>query len=68
MRKVLALFADAGLDRFAVHVNPIDAMWADRPPPPLRPALPYQLEHAGRGAKEKREQIGELLRENRMQR
>lgn len=59
----LALFADAGLDMVAVHFNPIDAMWADRPPPPLTPALPYQLEHAGRGAEEKREQIAQLLRE-----
>ena len=27
--------------------NPIDAVWTDRPAPPLAPAMPHPLEHAG---------------------
>ena len=43
--------------------NPVDAVWTDRPMPPLAPARPHPLEHAGRSAEEKREQIAALLRE-----
>src|SRR5262245_28135991 len=53
----LARFTDAGLAMQAVARNPIDAVWADRPSPPLAPALPHGLHYAGRSAAEKREQI-----------
>ena len=59
----LARYIDAGLDMVAVDRNPIDAVWTDRPMPPLAPAVPHPLEHAGRSAEEKREQIAALLRE-----
>ena len=59
----LARYVDAGLDMVAVDRNPIDTVWTDRPMPPLAPAVPHLLEHAGRSAEEKREQIAALLRE-----
>jgi Xaa-Pro aminopeptidase len=57
----LTRYIDAGLRMVAVDRNPIDAVWTDRPMPPLAPAVPHRLEHAGRSAEEKREQIAGLL-------
>ena len=59
----LSRYTEAGLAMQAVARNPIDAVWTDRPPPPLAPAVPHPLEDAGRSASEKREQIAGLLRE-----
>ncbi len=59
----LARYVDAGLDMAAVDRNPIDTVWTDRPMPPRVQAVPHGLEHAGRSAEEKREQIAALLRE-----
>ena len=42
--------------------NPIDAIWTDRPAPPLAPALPHALRYAGKPAAEKREEIAAVLR------
>ncbi len=61
----LAVYTDAGLSMVPVEGNPIDAIWRDRPLPPVAPAIPHPLEHAGRSADEKREQIAGLLREAR---
>jgi Xaa-Pro aminopeptidase len=59
----LAVYIDAGLSMVPVEGNPIDAIWRDRPPPPVAPAVPHPLEYAGRSADEKREQIAGLLRD-----
>jgi Xaa-Pro aminopeptidase len=59
----LSRYTEAGLAMQTVARNPVDAVWTDRPAPPLAPAVPHPLENAGRGATEKREQIAELLRE-----
>jgi Xaa-Pro aminopeptidase len=59
----LARYADAGLTMQPAARNPVDAVWTDRPPPPLAPAVPHPLQYAGRTASEKREQIAGLLRE-----
>jgi Xaa-Pro aminopeptidase len=59
----LARYTDAGLTMQPVAQNPIDAVWTDRPPPPMAPAEPYQLGYAGRSAEEKRDQIAALLRD-----
>jgi Xaa-Pro aminopeptidase len=61
--EALARYTEAGLDMRPVTRNPVDAIWTDRPTPPLAPALPHPLEYVGRGATEKREQIAGLLRE-----
>jgi Xaa-Pro aminopeptidase len=59
----LGRYTDAGLAMQPVTRNPIDAVWTSRPAPPLSPARPHPLEHAGRSATEKREQVAALLRE-----
>ena len=41
--------------------NPLDAVWTDRPAPPLAPVEPYPLEHAGRDARDKRAQVAASL-------
>ncbi len=58
----LARYTEAGLAMTPVSRNPVDAVWPDRPGPPMAPAVPHDLEYAGLGAAEKREQIGEALR------
>jgi len=59
----LAVYTDAGLSMVPVEGNPIDAIWRNRPPPPVAAAVPHPLEYAGRSADQKREQIAGLLRE-----
>jgi Xaa-Pro aminopeptidase len=58
----LARFTEAGLNMVATETNPIDAVWTDRPPPPLAPAMPHALRYAGKPAAEKREEIAAILR------
>ena len=58
----LVRYTDAGLDMVAVERNPIDAVWTDRPAPPLAPAVPHALRYAGTPAAEKREEIATILR------
>lgn len=63
------LISAEGLARFsrsemvAVERNPVDEIWADRPAPPMAPAVPYGVEFAGEGSAEKRARLGALLRE-----
>ena len=51
----------AGLTMVPVERNPVDAVWTDRPLPPVAPAVPHALEHAGRSADEKRAEIARAL-------
>jgi Xaa-Pro aminopeptidase len=59
----LARYTEAGLTMVPVTRNPVDAVWADRPPPPLAAAVPHALEYAGRSADEKRTEIARALTE-----
>ena len=64
------LHAEAGLQRLEeagvtlvpLAANPIDAIWADRPAPPMAPALVHPAEFAGRAAAEKRAEAAAALR------
>ncbi|GAN80517.1 aminopeptidase P family protein [Acidocella aminolytica] len=56
---VLARFT--GVDMVPVAPNLIDAIWADRPAPPLDPALPYPETHSGEPAAAKRRRLGAAL-------
>jgi Xaa-Pro aminopeptidase len=60
--EALGRYTEAGLAMQPVVRNPVDVVWVDRPAPPMAPAVPHPLEHAGRSAREKREQIAEILR------
>lgn len=53
--------AKAGAELVAVDDNPIDAIWTDRPPPPLAPVIPHPLELAGEAAESKRARIAKLV-------
>lgn len=60
--EALTRYVDAGLTMQPVTANPIDAVWTDRPPPPLVPAEPHGMDVAGRGADDKRADIAALLK------
>ena len=47
----------AGASLVAVDDNPIDAIWTDRPQPPLGAVVPHALRYAGEDAKAKLERV-----------
>ncbi|TYO61627.1 aminopeptidase P family protein [Bradyrhizobium hipponense] len=49
--------AKAGAELVAVDSNPVDAIWQDRPQPPLAPVAVHGMQHAGVGEAEKLKQI-----------
>jgi Xaa-Pro aminopeptidase len=52
---------EAGITVVSLDANPIDAVWVDRPAPPLSPAVPHALAYAGVESAEKRSAIGAAL-------
>jgi Xaa-Pro aminopeptidase len=44
-----------------VDSNPIDAVWRDRPAPPLAPVQPHPTEFAGEAGEAKRQRIGGIV-------
>ena len=59
----LKRYTNAGLTMTPVAPNPVDAVWTNRPAPPMGQAEPHTIEHAGRTSEEKRQDIATLLRE-----
>lgn len=57
-----AVLARRNIHLVAEADNPLDAVWADRPPPPLTPVLPHPPEFAGEACASKRERIAADLR------
>ncbi|MCA1373435.1 MULTISPECIES: aminopeptidase P family protein [unclassified Bradyrhizobium] len=55
--RLSAACAKAGAELVAVDSNPIDAIWQDRPQPPLAPVAVHSLQHAGITEAEKLTQI-----------
>jgi Xaa-Pro aminopeptidase len=53
--------AKAGAKLVAVAGNPIDAVWADRPPPPRAPIHVQPLQFAGRTCRDKLADVAETL-------
>ncbi|HYL33365.1 MAG TPA: aminopeptidase P family protein [Stellaceae bacterium] len=51
----------AGGKLASLAVNPVDAIWQDRPAPPLAPAVPHPLEFAGRSSDDKRRALAQHL-------
>lgn len=47
----------------ALEPNPIDAIWRDRPPPPIAPVRLHAERYAGESSVEKRERIGRTVAE-----
>jgi Xaa-Pro aminopeptidase len=52
---------DARATLVAVDDNPIDAIWADRPEPPLGPVVAHDLRYAGEEAADKLARVGAEL-------
>ena len=61
--EALARYVEAGVNMRALEHNPIDAIWTDRPAPPLAAALPHPLRFAGRSSADKRQDIAAILRD-----
>jgi Xaa-Pro aminopeptidase len=59
----LARYSDAGVEMVAVERNPIDAVWTDRPAPPIVAARPQPVAYAGRTSEDKRADVAKMLRE-----
>ncbi len=55
----------AGARLVTVSDNPVDAIWADRPPPPIAPVVPQPETFTGRASHDKRRQIAETLQKDR---
>jgi Xaa-Pro aminopeptidase len=51
-----------GVDMVPVDKNPVDEIWAERPAPPLAPAVPHGEEFAGETADAKRVRLAAQLR------
>ena len=59
----LKRLTDAGVTLVPLPANPLDAVWRDRPAPPMAEAVPHPLDYAGKPAAEKRLEAAEALRE-----
>ena len=55
--RLAAACTKAGAELVAVDSNPVDAVWHDRPQPPLAPVAVHGVQHAGIGEAEKLAQI-----------
>jgi len=55
-------YADAGLEMVPLPRDPIDAIWADQPAPPLAPARPHMMDVAGRSSADKASDIAASLK------
>src|SRR6185369_11730339 len=51
----------AGGSFVPVEQNPIDAVWTDRPAPPLAPVLPHPVEFAGETSEQRRRRIADIV-------
>ena len=51
----------AGAELVAVGANPVDAVWVDRPPAPISPAVPHPLRFAGEASAAKRRRLARVL-------
>lgn len=58
----LGRYTEAGLTMVPTPGNPLDAVWTDRPAPPLAAAVPHPLAYAGKDAAAKRDEIAGLLK------
>ncbi|RXG99726.1 aminopeptidase P family protein [Bradyrhizobium zhanjiangense] len=61
--RLSAACAKAGAELVAVDSNPVDAIWHDRPQPPLAPVTVHEMQHAGLTEADKLTQIrGEIAK------
>jgi Xaa-Pro aminopeptidase len=58
--------AKAGGELVACADNPLDAVWADQPAPPIAPVRPHDLRFTGRDSVDKRTTLGGRLAEDKV--
>lgn len=58
----LGRYLEAGLTMVPVEANPVDAVWMERPAPPVAPAVPHPLAYAGIPAEQKTAELAAQLR------
>ncbi|SME97562.1 Xaa-Pro aminopeptidase [Tistlia consotensis] len=61
-RRLQAEARRAGGEAVAVETNPVDAVWDDRPAEPAAPVVPHPLAFAGRPSAEKRAELADRLK------
>jgi len=66
VERLRAACVRAGAELVAVPANLVDAVWVDRPGPPLGPVVPHDLAYAGRDSADKRREIARALHEARV--
>ncbi|MYZ46939.1 aminopeptidase P family protein [Propylenella binzhouense] len=66
VRQIAEAIEGAGGTLVPVEANPVDAIWQDRPAPPLAPVGEHPEELAGRPVSSKLEELGRALREKRV--
>jgi Xaa-Pro aminopeptidase len=59
--EAITRLAEKGLVLEPVAANPLDAVWADQPAPPMGPALPHPVAFAGLDSAAKRAQVAAVL-------
>ncbi|OYV44256.1 MAG: X-Pro aminopeptidase [Acidocella sp. 20-57-95] len=57
-----ALNRFSAINMVATAVNPLDAIWHDRPPAPMAPAIPHGIEYAGESSADKRDRLAQILK------
>ena len=65
VREIEAALEAVGAELVPVDRNPVDAVWPDRPAPPLAQVKPHPEELAGRAAGEKLDEVRRLIGEAR---
>jgi Xaa-Pro aminopeptidase len=64
VKRLAEACAAAGAELVAVEDNPLDAVWADQPPPPLGPVRVQDEALTGRSSQQKRATVAEALKAN----
>ena len=59
----VARYTKPGIELVPMTANPVDAVWTDRPAPPMAEAMPHPIAFAGQSAQDKRHEIAGLLQE-----
>src|SRR6185437_3621328 len=61
-----AAAAKAGGKLQPLDTNPLDAVWKDRPAPPMAPVVPHELRFAGKSSADKRKEIASALADDKI--
>lgn len=62
--RLAAACGKAGAELVSLEGNPVDAVWADQPPPPLGPVASHSLDYAGEESAAKRQRIAAELKKS----